>query len=290
MRRSLVFPPCHLQEARLLQSQQLFGWYHQTRHFTSLVDRLSTGVARKLSSLTETHMMPLTEKHITEPRRPYPKRPSMQENLAERLAEQRRWRSRVVPQQIILSKDKLYIEFVWSAATLSAAAAREMRQQQNNEEENGDGCTQKRKGISCGSFANDGIIKSEKLMSHRTRFLAEFLRAYSPSTDVIGADALIYGRRGITITDVIPVGNYALRIVFSDGHSGGIYPYEYLFHLGQCKYTKMREYIRRLREKRKSRDPPKRVPSKYAPRGRNAAEGTPKRDKTDDCGHRVAAK
>ncbi|RNF18752.1 Myb domain protein 40 [Trypanosoma cruzi] len=124
-------------------------------------------------------------------------------------------------------------------------------------------------------MVSSDLRQRRPLEEHRTRFLAEFLRAYSPSTDVIGSDVLIYGRRGITITDVIPVGNYALRIVFSDGHSGGIYPYEYLFHLGCEKYSRMREYIRRLRAKHKSRDPPKRAPSQRLSRIRSAqrAEG-----------------
>merc|ERR1711916_323928 len=57
---------------------------------------------------------------------------------------------------------------------------------------------------------------------------AELLRAEAPSTDVKGAGVLVYGKRGIRIEDVVVVGNYALRIAFSDGHDAGIFPYGYL--------------------------------------------------------------
>lgn len=106
-------------------------------------------------------------------------------------------------------------------------------------------------------------------MPLRTRALAEYLRVYTPSTDgALGSkDIIIYGRRGITITKIIPVGSYALRFVFSDGHSGGIYSYEYLYYLTSpsTKYGLMRGYITEVRQRRKSRDPPRRAPSiKYA--------------------------
>ncbi|KAK7194930.1 hypothetical protein NESM_000415300 [Novymonas esmeraldas] len=103
----------------------------------------------------------------------------------------------------------------------------------------------------------------------RTRALAEYLRAYTPSTDgAVGSqDIIIYGRRGVTISKIIPVGNYALRFIFSDDHSGGIYSYEYLYYLTgpATKYGLMRGYITELRRRRKSRDPPRRAAStRYA--------------------------
>ena len=94
-----------------------------------------------------------------------------------------------------------------------------------------------------------------------TRILAELLRAQSPSTDVIGANHLVYGKRGLTITEVVPMGQYAVRLQFSDSHSGGIFPYDYLEMIGRTgdgsKFRIMRGYIRQLREGRKSRNPPR---------------------------------
>nr|CCC93295.1 conserved hypothetical protein [Trypanosoma congolense IL3000] len=275
MRRVSTFSTCPCSHAwfQLHAQHVLIGW----RYFTILVDRLSTAVAQRLSSVTDAHMVPLSDKHITELRRPYPKRPSMQESLAERVAQQKRWRMHLVPSQIVLTKDRLYMELVWSAAALNTVAEQEMQIKQLEGErctELGETCCIPNSEKNKGSCRTSGTkLAATPPTAHRMRFLAEFLRAYSPSTDVVGSDVLIYGRRGLTITDVIPVGGYALRIVFSDGHAGGIYPYEYLFHLGNHKYAKMREYIRRLREKRKSRDPPRRVPSKYNHRSIRAVGG-----------------
>ncbi len=87
-----------------------------------------------------------------------------------------------------------------------------------------------------------------------TRLLAEVLRAHSTSTDVAGSKALIYGKRGLTITDVLPAGMYGVRLVFSDGHSGGIFPYFYLNNLGENKFAVMRAYLKQLKRKGKARE------------------------------------
>lgn len=113
-----------------------------------------------------------------------------------------------------------------------------------------------------------------------TRLLAEVLRAESPSTDVIGSSALIYGRRGITIVDVVPVGNYAVRLRFSDDHTGGIFPYDYLKNLGDEKFRIMRQYVRRLRSSGKSRHPPVRTAQQLRRQQSRTAEDAPSR-----CGH-----
>ncbi|RNF24467.1 Myb domain protein 40 [Trypanosoma conorhini] len=249
----------------------------QQRRLTSIISRLSSAVASQAASLVDTHLMPLGERCITEPRRPYPRRASMQENLAERLTLQRSLRAHLLPSQIIVSKDKLYIDLVWPATALRAVEAlkeREALPLKGAADSGGIGSEadgQHGAELAPGT-AGRRCFEGSPLEQHRTRFLAEFLRAFSPSTDVVGADVLIYGRRGITITDVIPVGNYALRIVFSDGHSGGIYPYDYLFHLGREKYAHMRAYIRRLRAKRKSRDPPRRAPSRRFSRAQGVSK------------------
>jgi DUF971 family protein len=103
-----------------------------------------------------------------------------------------------------------------------------------------------------------------------TRLLAEVLRAHSTSTDVAGASALIYGKRGLTITDVVPTGTYAVRLLFSDDHSGGIFPYFYLYELGQNKFAVMRAYLRKLKARGKPREIAPRKKSLHRPPSRES--------------------
>jgi len=82
---------------------------------------------------------------------------------------------------------------------------------------------------------------------------AELLRTHAPSTDVVSSQTLVYGKRGLRITDMYPVGNYAFRITFSDHHDAGIYTYDYLEHLTTNKWQISREYLRRLKNNNKKR-------------------------------------
>src|SRR5437588_4342373 len=65
----------------------------------------------------------------------------------------------------------------------------------------------------------------------------EYLRVYSPSAEVRGhgpgQETLQIGKREVTIKTVEPVGHYALRPTFSDGHDTGLYSREYLYELGE---------------------------------------------------------
>jgi DUF971 family protein len=87
----------------------------------------------------------------------------------------------------------------------------------------------------------------------------EFLRVHSPSAEVRGhgpgQETLQTGKRDVTITDVEPVGHYALRPTFSDGHSTGIYSWEYLYDLGERQDELWRDYLARLAAAHASRDP-----------------------------------
>ena len=64
----------------------------------------------------------------------------------------------------------------------------------------------------------------------------EYLRAYSPSAEVRGhgpgQETLQVGKREVTIKELEPVGHYAVRPIFSDGHDTGLYSWEYLYDLG----------------------------------------------------------
>ncbi len=66
---------------------------------------------------------------------------------------------------------------------------------------------------------------------------AEYLRVESPSAEVQGHSPqekqTVTGKQDITITAIEPVGNYAVRLIFDDGHDSGLYSWDWLFGLGR---------------------------------------------------------
>jgi DUF971 family protein len=86
----------------------------------------------------------------------------------------------------------------------------------------------------------------------------EFLRVYSPSAEVRGhgpgQEVLQVGKRSVDIRSMEPVGSYAVQPVFSDGHSTGIYSWDYLYELGENQEKLWAEYLARLNEAGASRD------------------------------------
>ncbi len=90
------------------------------------------------------------------------------------------------------------------------------------------------------------------------RLPCEFLRVYSPSAEVrghgSGHDVLQVGKREVQIAAIEPVGTYAVRLVFSDGHDTGLYSWEYLYHLGKDRDRLWREYLDRLVQAGASRE------------------------------------
>lgn len=87
---------------------------------------------------------------------------------------------------------------------------------------------------------------------------AELLRVESPSAEVQGhapsQRTTPAGKRLVAIREVEPVGNYAVRIVFDDGHSTGIYAWPYLYRLGREQVSLMEAYLERLSAQGLSRD------------------------------------
>ncbi len=87
----------------------------------------------------------------------------------------------------------------------------------------------------------------------------EFLRVYSPSAEVRGhgpdEEKLQLGKRDVTITQLEPVGHYALQPLFSDGHQTGIYTWQYLYELGANLERLWAEYLAKLDVVGGSRDP-----------------------------------
>lgn len=86
----------------------------------------------------------------------------------------------------------------------------------------------------------------------------EFLRIHSPSAEVIGhgpgQEILQTGKKDVEIIGIVPVGHYAVRLVFSDGHDSGIYSWAYLFELGKNEAQLWQKYLDLLAESGGSRD------------------------------------
>jgi DUF971 family protein len=80
----------------------------------------------------------------------------------------------------------------------------------------------------------------------------EYLRVYSPSAEVRGhgpdQEQLQLSKHEVGIKAVEPVGNYAVRIVFDDGHDTGLYTWAYLHELGREREQKWQHYLGRLKD------------------------------------------
>ena len=88
----------------------------------------------------------------------------------------------------------------------------------------------------------------------------ELMRVYSPSAEVQGhgpgQEVLQTGKRDVTLVNLEPVGNYAVKPTFSDGHDSGIYSWDYLYALGQHQAARWEDYLRRLEAAGVDRDTP----------------------------------
>jgi DUF971 family protein len=91
------------------------------------------------------------------------------------------------------------------------------------------------------------------------RLSAELLRVYSPSAEVKGHAAgegmLVTGKEGVNIAGIEPVGRYAVRIVFDDGHNTGLYTWTLLYELCAEHERKWARYLERLATAGKQRHP-----------------------------------
>ena len=84
------------------------------------------------------------------------------------------------------------------------------------------------------------------------QFSCEFLRVHSPSAEVQGhgpgQETLQSGKAGVGIEAIEPVGRYAVRLVFDDGHDTGLYSWDLLYRYGQQQETLWQRYLDRLAE------------------------------------------
>lgn len=89
---------------------------------------------------------------------------------------------------------------------------------------------------------------------------AEYLRVHSPSAEVRGhtpAQAqLVFGKKTVVINSLHAVGNYAIKIVFDDGHDTGLYTWQYLHELCVKHDEYWNEYLAKLNAAGKTREPP----------------------------------
>ena len=78
----------------------------------------------------------------------------------------------------------------------------------------------------------------------------EYLRVFSPSAEVQGhgpgQGTLQVGKEAVDVAEIEPVGSYAIRIVFDDGHNTGIYSWDVLFELGSNHERNWQGYLKRL--------------------------------------------
>jgi DUF971 family protein len=88
---------------------------------------------------------------------------------------------------------------------------------------------------------------------------AELLRVESPSAEVKGhgpgQEKLVFGKADVSIINIEPVGTYAIRLIFSDGHSTGIFTWDYLEKLGRQSDQLWQAYLDKLQAAGHSRQP-----------------------------------
>ena len=104
---------------------------------------------------------------------------------------------------------------------------------------------------------NITLSKDKKLLTVSFRdddyaLTSEFLRVYSPSAEVRGhgpgQETLQLNKQDVSIASLVPMGNYAIAIHFSDGHTTGIYSWSYLLHLSTEKEGLWLDYCNKVNE------------------------------------------
>ena len=123
-----------------------------------------------------------------------------------------------------------------------------------------------------GGLTQDTPIPTEIKLHQQSRILevafndgsrfempCEYVRVFSPSAEVRGhgpgQEVLQVGEKHVEIKAIEPVGQYAVVLVFSDGHDSGIYSWDYLYDLGRKQDFYWQAYLRRMEEAGESREP-----------------------------------
>jgi DUF971 family protein len=117
----------------------------------------------------------------------------------------------------------------------------------------------------------DTPIPSEIKLHQKSRFLEisyqdtesfkldfEYLRVFTPSAEARGhgpgQETLQTGKRNVNIERIEPVGSYALRLIFSDGHDSGLYSWDLLYNLGKHQTELWNDYLTQIESQGLSRD------------------------------------
>lgn len=107
----------------------------------------------------------------------------------------------------------------------------------------------------------------------RHQLSCELLRVFTPSAEARGhgpgQEKLQAGKRNVEILSIEPVGNYALRFVFSDGHDSGLYSWDLLYNLGKHRDELWQEYLQQLEKQGMSRDHAVDSPKSSTPCGKH---------------------
>ena len=97
-------------------------------------------------------------------------------------------------------------------------------------------------------------------------FSCEFLRVHSPSAEVQGHGSgpmkLVLNKQSVGIKNIVPVGHYALRLDFDDGHNSGLFSWSYFEKLQAQQQTLSNEYLARVAEHKQNKN---NVPIKFIP-------------------------
>ena len=133
---------------------------------------------------------------------------------------------------------------------------------------------------------NDSPIPSEIKLHQKSRLFEiafdngerfqlsyEFLRVFTPSAEARGhgpgQETLQVGKRDISIERIEPVGTYAVRFVFSDGHDSGLYSWDLLYNLSKHHDELWQEYLHQLERQGLSRDAAAEPPRPATPCGKH---------------------
>ena len=108
--------------------------------------------------------------------------------------------------------------------------------------------------------AKSRVLELVYLDGAHFRIPFELMRVYSPSAEVQGhgpgQEVLQTGKRNVALINLEPVGNYAVKPTFSDGHDSGIFTWDYLYELGQKQDALWAQYTERLAAAGADRDAP----------------------------------
>lgn len=102
------------------------------------------------------------------------------------------------------------------------------------------------------------LIYNETSGTKEYQLSFEFLRVYSPSAEVrghgLGNEVLQHGKKEVVLLNIEPAGNYALKLIFDDGHDSGLYDWKYLHHLCIKQDELWQDYLARLEKAGQSRE------------------------------------